>query len=61
VTDKVEALRRYVRGDQALKQELIDGLTRFIYIMTESQAGRMRIRYGTPETLKLIQAFYDEL
>ncbi len=61
VTDKIEELRRYVRGGQALKQELIDGLTRFIYIMTESQAGRMRVRYGTPETLKLIRTFYNEL
>lgn len=61
VTDKIAELRSYVRGDQALKQELIHGLTRFIYIMIESQAGRIRIRYGTPQTLKLVQAFYSEL
>ena len=61
VTEKIAELRRYVRGDQILKQDLIDSLTRFVYIMTESQAGRMRIRYGTPMTLKLVQRLYDEL
>ena len=61
VSAKIEELRRYVRGDKALKTELIDGLTLFIHLMTESQAGRMRIRYGTPGTLKLIQSFYNEL
>ena len=61
VRTRIEELRRYVRGDEGLKKELIDGLTLFIHLMTESQAGRMRIRYGTPETLKLIRTFYSEL
>jgi len=61
VEARIKELRRYVKGDEGLKKELIDGLTLFIHLMTESQAGRMHVRYGTPETLKLIQAFYDDL
>jgi hypothetical protein len=61
VKDKIEELRDYVRGDRALKTELIEGLKLFIHLMKESQAGRMKIRYGKPETLKLIEAFYQEL
>ncbi|MHC4171203.1 MAG: creatininase family protein, partial [Planctomycetota bacterium] len=61
VKDKIEELRSYIRGDKALKGELIEGLKLFIHLMKESQAGRMKIRYGKPETLKLIEAFYREL
>jgi creatinine amidohydrolase len=61
VEDKIEELRSYVRGDKDLKGELIEGLKLFIHLMSESQAGRMKIRYGTPKTLKLIEAFYREL
>ncbi|MHC4116934.1 MAG: penicillin acylase family protein [Planctomycetota bacterium] len=61
VKDKIDELRSYVRGDRALKAELIDGLELFIHLMKESQAGRIHIRYGTPTTLKLIEAFYAEL
>ena len=61
VKDKIEELRRYVRGDKDLKTELIEGLKLFIHLMKESQAGRLPIRYGTPETLKYIEAFYREL
>ena len=59
--DKIEELRRYVKGDRGLKAELIESLKLFIHLMKESQAGRMPIRYGTPGTLKLIEAFYREL
>ena len=61
VKEKIEELRGYVRGDKALKSELIEGLVLFMHLMKESQAGRMPIRYGKPETLKLIEAFYQEL
>jgi len=61
VKDKIEELRNYVRGDKALKTQLIGGLELFIHLMKESQAGRMKIRYGTPKTLALIEAFYREL
>jgi creatinine amidohydrolase len=61
VKDKIDELRNYVRGDRALKAELVDGLELFIHLMKESQAGRIHIRYGTPTTLKLIEAFYSEL
>jgi len=61
VEDKINELRDYVRGDRALKTELIEGLKLFIHLMKESQAGRIPIRYGKPETLKLIEAFYKEL
>ena len=61
VKDKIEELRRYVRGDKGLKAELIEGLKLFMHLMRESQAGRIPIRYGTPETLSLIETFYREL
>ena len=61
VKDKIEELRSYVRGDKGLKAELIEGLKLFIHLMKESQAGRMPMQYGKPETLKLIEAFYREL
>ena len=61
VKDKIEELRRYVKGDAGLKGELIEGLKLFVHLMKESQAGRMPIRYGAPATLKLIDGFYREL
>ncbi|UCF16489.1 MAG: penicillin acylase family protein [Phycisphaerales bacterium] len=61
VKDKIEELRSYIRGDRALKAELVEGLKLFIHLMKESQAGRIPIRYGKPETLKLIETFYREL
>lgn len=61
VKDKIEELRSYVRGDKALKTELIEGLKLFIHLMKESQAGRIPLRYGKPETLRLVEAFYTEL
>lgn len=61
VKDKIEELHRYVKGDKGLKAELIEGLKLFMHLMRESQAGRIPIRYGTPETLTLIETFYREL
>ena len=61
VKDKIEELRSYVREDRDLKTELIEGLELFIHLMKESQAGRIPIRYGTPKTIELIEAFYREL
>ncbi len=61
VKAKIEELRRYVKGDDGLKIELIEGLKLFMHLMRESQAERIRIRYGTPETLEHIEVFYREL
>jgi len=61
VQAKIRELDRYVLGQAQRKQELILGLELFIHLMKESQAGRMPIRYGTPETLALIEPFYKRL
>ncbi|MFC1765386.1 penicillin acylase family protein [Planctomycetota bacterium] len=61
VEDKIEELRQYIHGHSDRKGELIEGLKLFTHLMRESQAGNMPIRYGTPEILKLIEAFYREL
>jgi penicillin G amidase len=61
VQAKIQELGRYIQGKAERKQELILGLELFIHLMRESQAGRMRISYGTPETLALIEAFYTRL
>ncbi len=61
VKTKLQEIKDYVGKDAALNKELKGGLVRFIYIMKESQAGRIRIQYGTPKTLKLVEAFYKQL
>lgn len=61
VTAKVAELRSYVEGNAALKDQLAQGLVRFIHIMRESQAGRTPFPYGTPATLKAMEAFHTEL
>ncbi|MCG8697208.1 MAG: hypothetical protein MI922_04080, partial [Bacteroidales bacterium] len=61
VEAKVQELRDYIAGDEQLKAELIEGLKLFIHLMRESQAGNMPIRYGTPETLKRLEVFSQEL
>ena len=61
VEQKLVELRRYVAGNETLKAELIAGLELFTHLMRESQAGRMPIRYGTPQTLKRVEALYKEL
>ena len=61
IKDKLEELQEYVADDADLKTELTGGLELFIQLMSESQTGRIRIQYGTPETLKLVDAFYKKL
>lgn len=61
VVAKISQLREYVANDSALKRELILGLELFTHLMSESQAGRLPIVYGTPETLRLVKRFYKEL
>lgn len=61
VKAKIQELDHYVQGQPGLKRELIQGLELFVHLMKESQAGRMPIIYGTPETLALIEPFYKRL
>ncbi|NQV31886.1 MAG: penicillin acylase family protein [Phycisphaeraceae bacterium] len=61
VQAKLEELSRYVQGHDDRKAELVDGLKLFIHLMTESQAGRMPISYGTTRTLEQVEVFYGRL
>jgi hypothetical protein len=61
VRAKLQELREYVAGNAALTRELQAGLELFTHLMRESQAGRLPIRYGTPETLELVDEFYRKL
>ena len=61
VKTKLEELSEYVENDAKLKAELVAGLELFTYLMRESQADRLPIRYGTPKTLKLVEEFYEKL
>jgi hypothetical protein len=61
VTAKLEELERYIAGNADLKAELLAALERFTFVMRESQAGRIPIRYGTPQTLKLVEQFFIKL
>jgi len=61
VKTRIDELRRYIRGHEDLKAELVEGLKLFVHLMKESQAGRIPVQYGTPRTLELIEAFYREL
>ncbi len=61
VKAEIERMRRYVRGDAALTQELAAGLELSNHLMRESQAGRLPVLYGTPHALEAAQAFYKEL
>ena len=61
VKAKINELRSYVKGNASLKAELVAGLELFTHLMRESAAGRIPIRYGTPQTLKLMEAFHEEL
>ena len=61
VKAKIEELGSYVEGDADRRVELVQGLELFIHLMKESQAGRMPISYGTPRTLKQVEAFYRRL
>ena len=61
VVARITELREYMANDSAKKRELILGLELFTHLMSESQAGRLPIVYGTPETFRLAKRFYDEL
>lgn len=61
VQAKLEELSRYVQGHDDRKAELKDGLKLFIHLMKESQAGRMSVSYGTRQTLKQVETFYQRL
>lgn len=61
VQRKLVELRDYVRGNESLRAELLAGFELFTHLMRESQAGRLPIQYGSPATLKRVQAFYDEV
>jgi hypothetical protein len=61
VRAKLEELADYVSGNADLEAELAAGLELFVHLMRESQAGRLPIRYGTPETLKRVEDFYLQL
>ena len=61
VAAKIQELEQYIAGDASLKAELVAALERFTYVMRESQAGRIRIKYGTPQTLKLVDELYQKL
>jgi acyl-homoserine lactone acylase PvdQ len=61
VAAKIQELEQYIAGDASLKAELVAALERFTYVMRESQAGRIPIKYGTPQTLKLVDQLYQKL
>ncbi len=61
VQAKIQALSLYIRGDAARRAELVQGLELFIHLMKESQAGRLSVSYGTPETLAQVEPFYRRL
>jgi penicillin amidase len=61
VRTKLQELRDYVADNSDLKSQLVAGLELFTHLMRESQAERLPIRYGTPETLRLVDEFYQQL
>jgi len=61
VKTRLEELREYVADNAKLEAELVTGFELFIYLMRESQADRLPIKYGTPKTLKLVEEFYQKL
>ncbi|MCF7973965.1 MAG: penicillin acylase family protein [Phycisphaerae bacterium] len=61
VQAKLTELKEYVTGHPDRKAELTEALKLFVYLMQESQSGRMAVSYGTPETLTQVQAFYRRL
>jgi acyl-homoserine lactone acylase PvdQ len=61
VQAKIEELSLYIKGDAARKAELADALKLFMYLMQESQAGRMSVSYGTQQTLEQIEPFYRQI
>ena len=61
VAAKIEELEQYISGNANLKAELVAALERFTYVMRESQAGRIPIKYGTPQTLRLVDEFHRKL
>jgi len=61
VKAKLEEVQDYVANHPNLKAEWMAGLELFTHLMRESQAGRLRIRYGTPATLQQVEAVYREL
>ena len=61
VKAKLKELQDYVAGSADLKAELAAGLELFTHLMRESRADRLPIRYGTPQTLQLVEEFYQKL
>jgi hypothetical protein len=59
VETKLDELEDYVSGDAERTRQLVGGLELFLYLMRESQAGRLPIQYGTPQTLQLVEQFYQ--
>ncbi len=61
VDNQINQLRDYVADNQQRKDELVAGLELFTYLMRQSQAGQLPITYGNPDTLRRVQALYEEL
>jgi hypothetical protein len=61
VQAKLMELQTYVQGHPDRQAELTEALKLFVYLMQESQAGRMTVSYGTPQTLAQVETFYRRL
>ena len=61
VRAKIEQLQEYVADDADLQGQLVAGFELFIHLMQESQADRIPIKYGSPETLRLVEEYYQKL
>jgi len=61
VKAKIAELSQYIRGNANRRAELLEALKLFIHLMKESQAGRMSVSYGTPNTLAQVETFNRRL
>lgn len=49
---KIDEVTRYVAGQPALETQLQEALKLGVYLVEESQAGRLKVSYGSPHCLK---------